>query len=77
MKGLQENFHAEFTENEGLVANFGEVQLVHTDDYEKLYNQPYMNDRKIIGKKTGADYGLQDKMDRATTAEIEAILYID
>ena len=58
-------------------AGFGAVEKVSTSDYEKLYNQPYMNDRKIIGRKTSADYGLQDKMDVASQAEVEAILYLD
>jgi hypothetical protein len=77
MNGLQENFHAQFNENDGLVANFGDVQVVHTDDYNDLFNKPKINDVTVQGEKISADYHLQDKMDEATVAEIEAILYID
>ena len=57
--------------------DFGPVTKVNTSNYEELFNKPKINDRTIIGEKLGADYGLQDKMDVASQAEVEAILYID
>lgn len=60
-----------------LSASFGEVEKVNTSNYEELFNKPILNDKTIIGNKISSDYGLQDKMDVASQAEIEAILYID
>lgn len=60
-----------------LSASFGEVKRVSTSNYEELFNKPILNDKTIIGNKISSDYGLQDKMDVASQAEIEAILYID
>lgn len=47
-----------------------------TRDYDKLINHPYINEREVVGHKTGADYQLQDKMDALTVQEIERILYL-
>ena len=58
-------------------ADLGQVTKVSTSNYEDLYNKPILNGRTIIGDKIGADYNLQDKMEEATTAEIERILYLD
>lgn len=68
---------AGFTKEKQLAAEFGSIQKVSTSNYEELYNLPYINSRQIVGNKTGADYNLQDKMDAATVAEIERILYLD
>ena len=73
-----ETFNAGLKESNGLNATFGNsAGGSGTRDYEKLINQPSINHRKVIGDKTGADYNLQDKMDAATVAEIEKILYLD
>lgn len=48
-----------------------------TSDYEMLAHKPKINGETIIGEKISSDYKLQDKMDVATIAEIEAILYLD
>ena len=48
-----------------------------TSDYEMLAHKPKINGETVIGEKISIDYGLQDKMDVATVAEIEAILYLD
>lgn len=45
--------------------------------YADLPDKPSINRHTIEGDKMSAEYGLQDKMDVATQAEIEAILYID
>ena len=45
--------------------------------YADLPDKPSINQHTIEGDKMSAEYGLQDKMDVATQAEIEAILYID
>lgn len=57
--------------------SFGEMQMISTSNYNDLYNKPKLNDVVIEGEKVSNDYHLQDKMYEATTAEIEAILYID
>ena len=73
-----ENFNASLKSSSDLRASFGNsAGDSGTRDYEKLINQPFINNRKVIGDKTGADYNLQDKMDAATVAEIEKILYLD
>ena len=59
-----------------LGAKFGNTQIVSTDDYEKLYNKPVINDVTVQGNKVGEDYHLQDKMHALTTQEIEKILYL-
>lgn len=65
--GLNENFHAEFndvneftatfTENDGLVADFGEVQRVSTGDYNDLKNKPSINEVMLKGNKTFEELG--------------------
>ena len=74
---MADTFNAKFLNDDTFGAKFGDTTFVSTDDYEKLYNHPYLNDHKIIGHKLSEDYGLQDKMQEATVAEIEAILYLD
>lgn len=66
-----------FEDDASFNAGFGAVEKVSTSNYEELFNKPILNDRTIIGNKISSDYGLQDKMDVASQAEIEAILYID
>ena len=65
--GLNENFHADFndinefeatfTENDGLFADFGEVQRVSTTDYNDLNNKPSINDVMLKGNKTLEELG--------------------
>lgn len=68
--------HAKFTEHGNLNAKFGNTQIVHTDNYDDLYNKPIINDVVVQGDKVGEDYNLQDKMHALTTQEIEKILYL-
>ena len=58
-------------------ASFDKVSKISTSNYEDLFNKPILNGNTIIGEKVSTDYGLQDHMNEATVAEIEAILYID
>lgn len=51
------------------------VSVGGTSDYNELINHPYINDREVIGRKTGPDYGLQNKMDEITNQEIDIIIY--
>lgn len=71
------DFNMEFQGDADMQMSMDNVQIVETGDYDKLANRPIMNRRVIEGDKISADYGLQDKMDAATVAEIEAILYMD
>ena len=48
-----------------------------TNDYDLLAHKPKINGEMVIGEKISLDYGLQDRMEIATVAEIEAILYLD
>lgn len=70
-------FDVKFRGGSAFKADFGQTQVVETGDYEKLSNKPSINSVEVIGEKISSDYGLQDHMDTATIAEIEAILYID
>lgn len=68
---------ATFKDEATMRATFGSVQKVETGDYDNLSNKPSINTVTVQGDKLGKDYGLQDKMDCATVAEIERILYLD
>lgn len=46
-----------------------------TKDYEKLINQPSVNDVVLIGNKTSKDLKLQDEMDEITPQDIDKIIY--
>lgn len=46
-----------------------------TTDYNELINLPYINEVKVIGHKTGPDYGLQNLMDEITPQQIDIIIY--
>lgn len=48
---------------------------VATTDYNELLNLPYINEVKVIGHKTGPDYGLQNLMDEITPQQIDNIIY--
>ena len=50
------------------------VNIVSTD-YNELINHPYINEVKVIGHKTGPDYGLQNLMDEITPQQIDNIIY--
>ena len=67
---------ANFRESGNLKANFGDVTMIHTDNYEDLYNKPKINAVTVEGDKTGPDYRLQNKMDILSRQEIEKILYV-
>lgn len=69
------NMAAHFRDNDDLDANFGDVTMVHTDNYEDLYNKPSINRVTVQGDKLGADYRLQDKMDIITEQMIDNLFY--
>ena len=48
---------------------------VASTDYNELINHPYINEVKVIGHKTGPDYGLQNLMDEITPQQIDNIIY--
>lgn len=48
---------------------------VASTDYNELINLPHINEVKVIGHKTGADYGLQNLMDEITPQQIDNIIY--
>ena len=70
------NLNAGFKQSQDLSAGFDNAQIVHTDNYDDLYNKPIINDVVVRGDKVGEDYNLQDKMHALTTQEIEKILYL-
>ena len=70
------NLNADFDNTANLKAGFGNTQIVHTDNYNDLYNKPRINAVTVEGDKTGTDYRLQNKMDILTRQEIEKILYV-
>lgn len=71
------SFNISFGENTSeFRTSFGDTNIVHTDNYEDLYNKPIINDVTVQGDKIGEDYNLQDKMHALTTQEIERILYL-
>ena len=52
-----ENIGASFKESENLKAKFGDVLMVHTDNYDDLYNKPSINEVELKGNKTFEDLG--------------------
>ena len=44
-----------------------------TKDYEKLDNQPQINDIVLLGNKTSKDLKLQDEMDSISNLDIDKI----
>ena len=40
-----------------LGAKFGNTQIVSTDDYEKLYNKPSINEVELVGNKSFEELG--------------------
>ena len=64
-----ENMTANFRDNDDLNADFDNVQIVHTDNYEELYNKPSINEVELIGNKSFEDLG--DKT--LTNIEIKSI----
>lgn len=63
------NMAANFRDNDDLNADFDNVQIVHTDNYEELYNKPRINEVELIGNKSFEDLG--DKT--LTNIEIKSI----
>lgn len=58
-----------------LKANFGDVQMIHTDNYEDLFNKPSINDVTLIGNKTSDELRLQSRMQTVSESEIDDIIY--
>lgn len=51
------------------------IALGGTSNYNELINHPYINEREVIGRKTGPDYGLQNAMDEITPQQIDNIIF--
>lgn len=51
------NMAAKFHDNDDLNADFDNVQIVHTDNYEELYNKPSINEVELKGNKTFEELG--------------------
>ncbi len=71
------SFNMSFRDKRGFNLGFGEVQRVSSDDYNACYNKPRINGVELVGDKSSHDIKVQDEMNVATVAEIEAILYLD
>lgn len=69
------DFKATFTSSNDMTATFGNVQLVHTDNYDDLYNKPRINGHELIGDKSGPELELQNHMDEITAQDIDNIIY--
>ena len=66
------SFNAIFKEKNGeFLTKFGNTQMVSTDDYEKLFNQPSVEGNVLIGDKTFAQLGL----DVLTPQDVDDIIY--
>ena len=70
---MSTDFKAKFNSDANFKANFGNVQMVHTDNYEDLYNKPSIEQRVLVGNSTIEQIGVGT----LTVQEIEKILYLD
>ena len=52
-----ENMNALFSENDSMVANFGEMTFIRTDNYDDLLNKPQINGVELMGDKSFEDLG--------------------
>lgn len=48
--------------------------VIVEDDYERLINQPKINNMTLVGNKTSTELGLQDELPLITRAEIREII---
>lgn len=46
-----------FRDDPDLALGFGQTQIVHTDNYNELYNKPSINEVVLEGNKTFEDLG--------------------
>ena len=58
-----------------LRVNFGQVQQIHSDNYEDLYNKPQINDITLIGNKTSTQLKLQHEMQELSDSDIDDVIY--
>ena len=58
-----------------LRVNFGQVQQIHSDNYEDLYNKPQINDITLIGNKTSTQLKLQHEMQELSGSDIDDVIY--
>ena len=66
------SFNAVFKEKNGdFVTQFGQTQMVSTDDYEKIFNKPSIEGNVLIGDKTFSQLGL----DVLTPQDVDDIIY--
>ena len=68
---MSTDFNAKFSSDATFNAKFGGVQMIHTDNYDDLYNHPSIEGNELIGDKTFKQLGL----DTLTVQEVQAILY--
>lgn len=60
-----------FKETKNMNAKFGEVHMVHTDNYEDLLNKPKIEGVTLIGDKTFVELGLAE----ITPQDIDDIIF--
>lgn len=60
-----------FSENASMRAGFGEAQMIHTDNYNDLYNKPQIESVTLQGNKTFEELGLKD----ITPQDIDEIMF--
>ena len=49
--------NADFRESDSIKARFGETSIVHTGDYNELYNKPCINEVELTGNHSFEDLG--------------------
>lgn len=65
------DFNIGLKNGNNLTAEFGSTQIVHTDNYEDLYNKPKIEGNTLIGDKTFTELGLN----YITEQDIDDIIY--
>lgn len=50
-------FGMNFRDDSDMSLGFGQTQVVHTDNYNDLYNKPSINEVELKGNKTFEDLG--------------------
>lgn len=50
-------FKAGFKESDSINAKFGSTNIVHTGDYNELYNKPSINEVELVGNKSFEELG--------------------
>lgn len=66
---INENQKATFTTDYSYTVGSG------TNNYEKLYNKPQINDITLIGNKTSEELGLEPTISDITEQDIDEMIY--